>query len=66
MFTMVYAVPRGGKREFSFAEASDLAEHVQKNAPQMFAGVPEAFTNDYAEKMAKKREYGWKMPDSQD
>ena len=66
MFYIVYAVPRGGKREFSFANPADLAEHVQKNAPVMFAGVPEAFTKDYEESMAKKREYGWKMPNSKE
>lgn len=62
MFTMVYAIPCGGQRSFSFSSAEALAEHVQANRPKMFAGMPQLSDEKHDEKLADMARRGWYIP----
>ena len=61
-FSIRYAIPRGGSHDFSFATAEQLAEHVQANAPGMFAGVPQ-LDSKYEENIMKQCRRMYRLPD---
>lgn len=63
MFSIVYSVPRGGKREFSFSSSEELYNHVSANAPGLFAGVPKLEDKDYYEKLENMQRRSYRLPE---
>lgn len=62
MVGIIYAIPRGGQREFIFSDGAALAEHVQANAPGLFAGCPQ-WDDKYDETMASMRKRSYRLPE---
>lgn len=61
MVGIIYAVPRGGQREFNFMTGAELASHVQANHPGLFAGVPEC-NEKYSENMERICQRSYSIP----
>jgi hypothetical protein len=62
MVSIVYSIPCGGRREFTFNCGADLADHVQANRPAMFVGVPKLGDENYADKLAALMFRPYSMP----
>lgn len=60
-FSICYATSVGGKRDFRFKSAEDMAQHVSDNRPGFFAGVP-YIGEKYNEKMNQLRTRGYRLP----
>lgn len=62
-FSIRYADKIGGKREFRFLHAADLAEHVQQNRPALFYKIPN-LGERYEQTMENMRSKGYRLPSS--
>lgn len=62
MVSIVYAIPCGGQREFTFNCGADLAGHVQANRPALFVGVPKPEDEKFVEKMLALMNRPFSMP----
>lgn len=64
-FGFRYAVPMGKQHNFEFHSASDLYNHVQRNRPGLFAGIPKLEDENYDEKMSQLRSGSYVMPNNE-